>query len=99
LRLQLKLAKLLQQKREYDRLEQHLQNLRQLLMADQREDPLKASQLTEVLALEITMHTERGNIRKLKVNLFCDTCFLPLPATLTSAKGIVRESKERQVGN
>lgn len=66
LRLQLKLAKLLQQKREYDRLEQHLQNLRQLLMADQREDPLKASQLTEVLALEITMHTERGNIRKLK---------------------------------
>jgi len=58
----LRMAKVLLEKKDYARLERSLKDLH----ASCQNDVSKASQLMEVLALEILMHSERGNVRKLK---------------------------------
>eukprot|EP01100_Stratorugosa_tubuloviscum_P001467 TRINITY_DN1327_c0_g1_i1.p1 TRINITY_DN1327_c0_g1~~TRINITY_DN1327_c0_g1_i1.p1 ORF type:complete len:440 (-),score=208.05 TRINITY_DN1327_c0_g1_i1:152-1471(-) len=67
LRLQLRMAKVLQEKKDYPKLARLLTELREsCLLADGSEDASKSSQLIEVLAFEIIMYTEQGNTRRLK---------------------------------
>jgi len=62
LRLQLRMAKVLLENKDYARLERSLRELHSAC----ENDSSKASQFMEVLAFEILMHSDRGNNRKLK---------------------------------
>ena len=67
LRLELRMAKMLYESKDFKALEKSLKDLRaSCLLPSGAEDSNKASQLMEVFALEILMHTDRGNHRKLK---------------------------------
>jgi COP9 signalosome complex subunit 2 len=62
LRLQLRVAKALLESKDYSNLEKNLKELHDSC----KNDVSKASQFMEVLALEILMHSDRGNTRQLK---------------------------------
>ncbi|KAH9897943.1 PCI-domain-containing protein [Cubamyces lactineus] len=63
----LKLAKLWLDRKEYGRLQKILQELQRATIGDNADDQAqKGTQLLEIYALEIQMHNERRNFKKLK---------------------------------
>jgi len=67
LRLELKLAKVLFDSRDFATLEKKLSIMhKDCQLPDGSDDPSKGNQLMDIYALEIQMYSERGNTRKLK---------------------------------
>eukprot|EP00029_Vermamoeba_vermiformis_P005475 TRINITY_DN1913_c0_g1_i1.p1 TRINITY_DN1913_c0_g1~~TRINITY_DN1913_c0_g1_i1.p1 ORF type:complete len:464 (-),score=167.38 TRINITY_DN1913_c0_g1_i1:147-1487(-) len=67
LRLELRLTKVLAQKKDFVTLEKKLRKMHaECQTPDGRDDPSKGNQLMEIYAMEISMHSARANYRKLK---------------------------------
>lgn len=67
LRLELKLAKVLFENKDFDALEMKLTAMhKECQLPDGTDDPSKGNQLMDIYALEISMFSARGNNRKLK---------------------------------
>jgi len=67
LRLELRLAKVLLQKKDFATLEKSLEKMhKDCQLPDGTDDPSKGNQLMDIYALKIAMYTERNNQRKLK---------------------------------
>lgn len=67
LRLELKLAKVLFENKDFDALEKKLTAMhKECQLPDGSDDPSKGNQLMDIYALEISMFSARGNNRKLK---------------------------------
>eukprot|EP01121_Diplochlamys_sp_Union-15-3_P018783 TRINITY_DN6910_c0_g1_i1.p1 TRINITY_DN6910_c0_g1~~TRINITY_DN6910_c0_g1_i1.p1 ORF type:complete len:460 (-),score=96.22 TRINITY_DN6910_c0_g1_i1:31-1380(-) len=67
LRLELRLAKVLLQRKDFSTLEKSLERMHQdCQLPDGSDDPSKGNQLMDIYALKIAMYTERNNQRKLK---------------------------------
>lgn len=67
LRLELKLAKVLFENKDFDALERKLTSMhKECQLPDGSDDPSKGNQLMDIYALEISMFSARGNNRKLK---------------------------------
>jgi COP9 signalosome complex subunit 2 len=67
LRLELKLAKVLFENKDFDALEKKLEAMhKECQLPDGSDDPSKGNQLMDIYALEISMFSAKGNNRKLK---------------------------------
>jgi len=76
LRLELRLAKVLFDNKDYDTLEKKLQAMhKECQLPDGTDDPSKGNQLMDIYALEISMYSARNNNRKLKVRHFAVSHF------------------------